>query len=224
MGMLNYCIQDKNKCLKIREILLREDNNNNKQNQNTQNYNLMTKIIEKYIMHYYFKKLKNYHKTIGNEDKESEPLNNNEEIKSKEEQNQKVALKMKENTSEKEKEHTAEVPNVEEKDGNNNDNDKKDNTNNNINKNEINKSNTSQEKEKSNVTPKGEPGSTPTDNYDKSLIPRDLIFNFNDIPLNDEIAKVENDLGEFIIDQKELLKYIEQYPYAPKSFSMISFR
>ena len=218
MGMLNFCIQDKNKCIKIREILLPEDNNNNKQNQITQNYNLMTKIITKYIMHYYFKKLKKYHKTIGNEDKESEPLNIKEENKSNEEQNQDATLKMKEKTSEKDKDNTAEVPNVEEKNDNNNDNDKKDNTN--INKSETNKSNPSQEKEKPNDTPKGEPDSTPTGNYDKSLIPGDLIFNFNDLPLNDEIAKVENDLGEFIIDQKELLKYMEQYPYVPKSFSI----
>ena len=61
---------------------------------------------------------------------------------------------------------------------------------------------------------------TPSENYDKSKIPGDLIFNFNDIPLNDEIIKVENDIGEFIIDQKELLKYMETYPYVPKNFSI----
>ena len=57
-------------------------------------------------------------------------------------------------------------------------------------------------------------------NYDKSKMPGDLIFNFNDIPLNEEITNVENDLGEFIIEEKELLKYMEQYPYNPKSFSI----
>ena len=211
-NMLNYCVQDKNKCIKIRDILIIEDNNNNRQNQNTQNYNLMIKIITKYIMHYYFKKLKNYHKTIGNEDKENEQLKINEENKSKEEQNQNATLKM------KEKDLTAEVPNADEKNENEDKNDKKDNTN--INKSKTNKSNESQVKEKLDDTPKGEPCSTPIGNYDKSLIPGDLFFNFNDIPLNDEIAKVENDLGEFIIDQKELLKYMEQYPYVPKSFSI----
>ena len=61
---------------------------------------------------------------------------------------------------------------------------------------------------------------TPAPYYDKSKMPGDLIFNFNDIPLNDEIIKVENDLGEFIIEEKEILKYMEQYPYVPKSFSI----
>jgi hypothetical protein len=61
---------------------------------------------------------------------------------------------------------------------------------------------------------------TPSGNYDKSKMPGDLIFNFNDIPLNDEIIKVENDIGEFIVEQKELLKYMEQYPYVPKNFSI----
>lgn len=53
-----------------------------------------------------------------------------------------------------------------------------------------------------NNTPYPEEISTPTGNYDRSKIPGELIFNFNDIPLNDEIEKVENDLGEFIVDQK----------------------
>ena len=57
-------------------------------------------------------------------------------------------------------------------------------------------------------------------NYDKSKIPGEMLFNFNDIPLIDEITKVENEIGEFIIEQKELLKYMEQYPYVPKFFSI----
>ena len=61
---------------------------------------------------------------------------------------------------------------------------------------------------------------TPSGNYDKSKMPGDLIFNFNDIPLNDEIIKIENEIGEFIIEQKELIKYMEQYPYVPKHFSL----
>ena len=61
---------------------------------------------------------------------------------------------------------------------------------------------------------------TPAINYDKSKIPGDILFNFNDIPLTDEINKIENELGEFVIEQKELLKYMEQYPYVPKFFSI----
>ena len=238
-SMINYCIQEKANCIKIREILLIEDNNNNnKQNKNIQNYDLMLKIITKYIMLYYFKKLKNYHKTIGNEDKENEELNIKEENKKNDEQNKKDILKKNIKTSQNGKELISEIPIVEEKNENKNDekknknndstlnksenaksgNDNKDNTN--MNMNETNKDLPSYEKKKLHETPKGEPNSTPTGNYDKSLIPGDLIFNFNDIPLNDEIAKVENDLGEFIIDQKELLKYMEQYPYVPKSFSI----
>ena len=71
------------------------------------------------------------------------------------------------------------------------------------------------------VTPNPEPSDiTPMGQYDLSLIPGVRIFNFEDIPLNDEIIKVENDLGEFIIDDKELFKYMEQYPYKPRSFSI----
>ena len=221
--MLNFCLQDdKNNYIKNGEILLTEDNNDSKQNIDSKNYNLLTKIITKYIIYYYFKKLKNYHKTIGNEEKESENLNIKEENKTNEELSQKVILKTKTKTSqkEKEKEHT-----VEDKNNpiNKNENVKSGNEhedNNNMNMNDKNKNLPPQETEKLNDTPKGEPNPTPTGNYDKSLIPGDLIFNFNDIPINDEITKVENDLGEFIIDQKELLKYMEQYPYVPKSFSI----
>ena len=61
---------------------------------------------------------------------------------------------------------------------------------------------------------------TPSEIYDKSKMPGNLILNFNDIPLNDEIIKVENDIGEFIVEQKELIKYLETYPYEPKIFSL----
>jgi len=220
-SMLNYCIQEeKINYIKNREIFLLEDNNNNKQNLNSQNYYSMAKIISKYIMHYYFKKLKNYHKTIGNEDKESGKLNIKEDNKTNEEQSQKPILKVKTKTSQKGKEYTEDIQIVEEKNENKNNEKKEQKDNTNMNMNDTNKDLQSQEKEKQNDTPKGEPNPTPTGNYDKSLIPGDLIFNFNDIPLNEEIAKVENDLGEFIIDQKELLKYMEQYPYVPKSFSI----
>ena len=61
---------------------------------------------------------------------------------------------------------------------------------------------------------------TPSGNYDKSKMPGHLIFmNFNDVT-NDEVMKIENEIGEFIIEQKELIKYMEQYPYVPKNCSI----
>ena len=61
----------------------------------------------------------------------------------------------------------------------------------------------------------------PISNYDKSMLPGDLIINFNDIPQTDKIIEIENNIGgEFIIEQKELLKYMEKYPYVPKFFSI----
>ena len=58
-------------------------------------------------------------------------------------------------------------------------------------------------------------------NYDKSLMPGDLILNFNDIPQTDKITEVENKIGgEFFIEQKELLKYMDEYPYVPKLVSI----
>ena len=58
-------------------------------------------------------------------------------------------------------------------------------------------------------------------NFDKSLIPGDLILNFNDIPQIDKITEIENNIGgEFIIEQKELLKIMEEYPFLPKFFSI----
>ena len=61
---------------------------------------------------------------------------------------------------------------------------------------------------------------TPPAIYDKSKIPGEIMINLNltDFSLKDEIAKVENEIGEFIIEEKEILKYMEQYPYVPKSF------
>ena len=41
-----------------------------------------------------------------------------------------------------------------------------------------------------------------------------------EVAVVDEVNKVENDLGEFIVEQKELIKYMETYPYSPKSFSI----
>jgi hypothetical protein len=58
-------------------------------------------------------------------------------------------------------------------------------------------------------------------NFDKSLMPGDLILNFNDIPQIDKITEIENNIGgEFIIEQKELLKIMEEYPFLPKFFSI----
>ena len=61
----------------------------------------------------------------------------------------------------------------------------------------------------------------PISNYDKSMLPGNLLFNFNDLPQIDKITEVENNIGgEFLIDEKELLKYMQQYPYVPKFFSI----
>ena len=58
-------------------------------------------------------------------------------------------------------------------------------------------------------------------NYDKSMIPGHIILNFYEIPQEDKITEIENNIGgEFSIDQKEILKYMEEYPYIPKSFSI----
>ena len=58
-------------------------------------------------------------------------------------------------------------------------------------------------------------------NYDKSMMPGDIILNFNDIPQTDKITEIENNIGgEFFIEQKELLKIMEDYPYIPKFFSI----
>ena len=74
--------------------------------------------------------------------------------------------------------------------------------------------------QKTNLTPIPE---YPTSSvvYDKSLMPGDLIFNFKDIPQTDKITEIENNIGgEFFIEEKELLKCMEEYPYMPKSFSI----
>ena len=61
----------------------------------------------------------------------------------------------------------------------------------------------------------------PISNYDKSMLPGNLIINFKDLPQIDKIIEIENNIGgEFIIEQKELLKYMETYPYVPKNFSI----
>ena len=58
-------------------------------------------------------------------------------------------------------------------------------------------------------------------NFDKTLMPGDLIINFNDIPQIDKITEVENNIGgEFIIEEKELLKYMDEYPFVTKFFSI----
>ena len=72
----------------------------------------------------------------------------------------------------------------------------------------------------SNLTPIPEYPTINT-NFDKTLMPGDLIINFNDIPQIDKITEVENNIGgEFIIEQKELLKYMDEYPFVTKFFSI----
>ena len=62
---------------------------------------------------------------------------------------------------------------------------------------------------------------TQTVSYDKSLVPGTFIVNFNDIPQRDKITEVENSIGgEFLIDEKDILKCLEEYPYKPKIFSI----
>ena len=52
-------------------------------------------------------------------------------------------------------------------------------------------------------------------------MPGDLILHFQDIPQTDKITEIENNIGgEFFIEQKELKKYMEEYPYVPKFFSI----
>ena len=72
----------------------------------------------------------------------------------------------------------------------------------------------------SNLTPIPEYPTINT-NFDKTLMPGALIVNFNDIPQMDKIIEVENNIGgEFIIEQKELLKYMDEYPFVTKFFSI----
>ena len=72
----------------------------------------------------------------------------------------------------------------------------------------------------SNLTPIPEYPTVNT-NFDKTLMPGDIILNFNDIPQMDKITEVENSIGgEFIIEQKELLKYMDEYPFSTKFFSI----
>ena len=62
---------------------------------------------------------------------------------------------------------------------------------------------------------------TLNNNYDISMRPGKLIINFHELPQSDKITEVENNLGgEFIIDQKELYKKMEEYPYTPRSYSI----
>ena len=72
----------------------------------------------------------------------------------------------------------------------------------------------------SNLTPIPEYPTINT-NFDKTLMPGALIVNFNDIPQMDKIIEVENNIGgEFNIEQKELLKYMGEYPFVTKFFSI----
>ena len=210
-------------------------------------FDTIIKIIKKLFIHSYFIKLKNYHKEeilINNNiiKKEIDNKNNNnlkhkKEIQEEENNNIEKKEKLENQNNESINDNKSKkINNIIPK---NNDsilnstmniksiNNNEDNTV--INETNTNEKNKDKEKDKSlnnpenifNNTPNPElQNITPMGNYDKASIPGELIFNFNDIPLNDEILKVENDLGEFIIDNKELIKYMEQYPYVPKIFSI----
>jgi len=233
-SIVNVCIQEPKKNMINTEIIL-------DQQYNSENFDKMSKIIVKNVMHSYFIRLINIYKASKNKiDKNIENNNNNNEEEEEKKNN--------EDEEKKENENNIENINIEKKVDENNNEDKNKNKKNNsalskssgsilegsLNaKTIINETNNNigsqppdKEKEKvkeeklKNSTPNPGDISTPTGNYDRSKIPGELIFNFNDIPLNDEIEKVENDLGEFIIEQKELLKYMQEYPYTPQSFSI----
>ena len=222
--------------------------NKNKTDLDIQKINSIILILKKLYLHSYFIKLKSYNKTYEDKNniKNLENKNNNNHAMKNEQNLEKNQIVIKNETSkDKNNKEINEkinetknkiITNNNENNENNENNDNNNEDNNNITKetiiniknNCIEKKNEDKDKDKDkdeslnifNNTPNPEENSTPTGNYDKTLIPGELIFNFNDIPINDEILKVENDLGEFIIEQKELLKYMAQYPYSPKLFSI----
>ena len=177
--------------------------------------------IKKLYLYSYFIKLKNYNKTSeDNNEKLQENKNSMKEDCKKGEKN-----KEDKNDSKNENRNINNKPNSDSllnstmniKLLNNNNDD-----NNIVNETTMNIRNNSPDKvkEKNNDgnTP-GDQNTTPMGNYDKNLIPGKMLFlNINDSELSEQIVKREKDLGEFIIEQKELIKYMEQYPYIPKSF------
>jgi hypothetical protein len=56
--------------------------------------------------------------------------------------------------------------------------------------------------------------------FDENLMPGKKIENFDEIVINPSVKKTELSLGEFIIEEKELLKYFESYPFKLKQFSI----
>ena len=236
-SIVNVCYPE----IKNKEIILENLN----QQDNSKKHELMKKIIVKNMMRSYFMRLKNFNKVSENKIDINIENNNNNNQKEEEEKNKENEEK-KENENNIEKNINVEKIENKNKEKNNEDKNQNKKNNNAVSKSNdsflnssvnaktiFNETNNNirnplpdKEKEKvkdekiNNNTPYPEEISTPTGNYDRSKIPGELIFNFNDIPLNDEIEKVENDLGEFIVDQKELIKYMEQYPYTPQSFSI----
>ncbi len=61
---------------------------------------------------------------------------------------------------------------------------------------------------------------TPENNFSEETRPGNIIDNFDEIPLSPEVKKINNSLGEFLIEEKELLKYIESYPYKLRHFQL----
>ena len=74
--------------------------------------------------------------------------------------------------------------------------------------------------EKEELTP-DLPEETPCDNpFDMQKCPGKEITSFDDIILNQNVAQTESTLNEFIIEEKELLKYFESYPFKLKHFQI----
>ena len=62
---------------------------------------------------------------------------------------------------------------------------------------------------------------TPLPNpFDTSLLQGKIIHNFDTLPLNPKVSQTETTLQEFIIEEKELLRYFESYPYKLQQFQV----
>ena len=61
---------------------------------------------------------------------------------------------------------------------------------------------------------------TPENNFSEDLRPGEIIENFDEIQIPSQVKKIENSLGEYLIEEKELLKYIESYPYKLKHYQL----
>ena len=61
---------------------------------------------------------------------------------------------------------------------------------------------------------------TPENDFSEDMRPGEIIENFDEIPITPQVKKIENSLGEYLIEEKELLKYIESYPYKLKHYQL----